>query len=63
MGCCSDSTVSFHYVSPKWMYVLDFLIYHVKTFGISGPRTAATPAPPPDFDLKATPWTGPEDES
>lgn len=27
------SAVAFHYITPKWMYILDYMIYNVRTFG------------------------------
>ncbi|KAJ8318826.1 hypothetical protein KUTeg_003917, partial [Tegillarca granosa] len=33
-GCCSQYTISFHYVNPSDMYLLDFLLYHIRPHGL-----------------------------
>ncbi|CAL8068828.1 unnamed protein product [Calicophoron daubneyi] len=32
--CCSDYSVTFHYVNPGQMYVYDFFLYHLHPYGI-----------------------------
>lgn len=58
--CCSDSTISFHYVDTKMMYLLDLFLYQIRPFGMVEQRPA-TPEPPPDLELTASPWFVPNE--
>lgn len=59
MDCCSDNAISFHYVTPNQMYVMDYLIYNLKPYGIKMKMSrvpALTPnATDPDGDRSVKP--------
>ena len=47
LDCCSDSAITFHYISPNQMYEMEYLIYHLKPYGVKQ-NFAFPPALPPD---------------
>ncbi|XP_055923159.1 glycoprotein-N-acetylgalactosamine 3-beta-galactosyltransferase 1-like [Eupeodes corollae] len=34
LNCCSDHAISFHYIHPDTFYMLDYLIYKLRPFGV-----------------------------
>lgn len=46
LDCCSDTVAGLHYITPKEMYMLDYLIYHVNPFGIALPVDKVPPKIP-----------------
>ncbi|XP_018025338.1 glycoprotein-N-acetylgalactosamine 3-beta-galactosyltransferase 1-like [Hyalella azteca] len=50
--CCSDTAITFHYISPDKMRELDYFLYHLRPYGVV-PQVSFPPALPPD--LKSVP--------
>lgn len=63
LDCCSDSAIAFHYVDEKQMYLMEYLLYQLRPYGTEAESRPATPEPPPDLNLTATPWSFPDEDT
>lgn len=43
LNCCSDTSVSFHYQSPKKMHRLEYYVYNVDIFGLDANANETLP--------------------
>lgn len=48
LDCCSNYSISFHYIGPKYMYTMYYLIYQLNTYGIQ----LHHPQPPAYCDMQ-----------
>ncbi|XP_032891236.1 glycoprotein-N-acetylgalactosamine 3-beta-galactosyltransferase 1-like [Amblyraja radiata] len=44
--CCSDLAISFHYINPAFMHLLEFYIYHLRAVGYKYRKITDFPNPP-----------------
>lgn len=35
LDCCSNYTIAYHYTSPRSMYLLYYLVYHMRVYGVN----------------------------
>nr|XP_045591743.1 glycoprotein-N-acetylgalactosamine 3-beta-galactosyltransferase 1-like [Procambarus clarkii] len=49
LNCCSDSAVTFHYVDTQLMYLMEYLLYHLRPHGLHPNHPVPVPLPP-DLD-------------
>ncbi|KAK7076663.1 glycoprotein-N-acetylgalactosamine 3-beta-galactosyltransferase activity protein [Halocaridina rubra] len=46
LDCCSDTAITFHYISPEKMYEMDYLLYGLRPYGIHKDHPYPAPLPP-----------------
>ncbi|XP_068230793.1 glycoprotein-N-acetylgalactosamine 3-beta-galactosyltransferase 1-like [Palaemon carinicauda] len=51
LNCCSDTPVSFHYVDKKEMYLMEYLLYHARPYGINHRDPFPAPLPPDEKSI------------